>query len=125
MELCHMNRPTVIAQTSRMQESDLCGWLGEALPGDQLIYHRGFLAVDCNPATSRLVKPEQTRLGRVAPRARLAQELGLGRLVQRRHTDGEYSYIIVACARRLPPSSRETSHHPVVVGGMSLAGAVK
>jgi hypothetical protein len=80
-------------------ESDLCRWLGGAAPGDQLVYHRGFLARDCDPANERLTERERAELRRVARRARLAAETGLAHLVQRRNSPNDFSYLIIARPR--------------------------
>src|SRR5687768_16590414 len=93
------------ASPLRLTEADLCAWLGDALADDQLLYHRGFLAVDCDRDTSRLPPHERTNLVRLAHRARLAQTLGLAHLVQRRNGPGDYSYIILA---RVSPRLRAT-----------------
>ena len=87
---------------SLLTESALCSWLGDALPGDVKVYHRGHLAFDCSPATSRFARREQTELIRVARRARFAQDSGLAFLIQRRHGPDDYSYLIVARTRRHP-----------------------
>ena len=96
-----MNRSNFLARRA-LQEVDLCAWLGAAQPGDTLVYHRGFLTVDCSPATSNLAKSERSRLALVARRAILAQERGLACLLQRRHGPDDYDYLIVA--RRRPSS---------------------
>src|SRR5512132_962792 len=80
-------------------ESDLCRWLGAAAPGDQLAYHRGFLAVDCDPAAGRLTERERAELRRVARRAMLAAEGGLAHLVQRRNGPDDFSYLLIARSR--------------------------
>src|SRR5512133_2151267 len=77
-------------------ESDLCRWLGAAVPGDQFAYHRGFLAVDCDPTAGRLTKRERARLLRLARRARLAAEGGLAHLIQRRNGPDDFTYLIIA-----------------------------
>jgi hypothetical protein len=102
-----MNELILVETPPRLREADLCAWLGAALPGDSLVYHRGFLAVDCDYAISHLSKPERTRLTLVARRARLAEERGLVHLIQRRHGPDDYDYLIVA--RRRPRSQGRDS----------------
>lgn len=40
-----------------LTEIDLCGWIGQAAPGDILEYHRGFLALDTMAQGTRLHQP--------------------------------------------------------------------
>lgn len=80
-------------------EAAFCGWCGLALPGDRLVYHRGFLAVDVSPLTFKLPEPERRELLRVAQRAlRLADE-GLLHLLQRRNGEADFTYLAVARPR--------------------------
>lgn len=77
-------------------EEALLGWLGAAKPGDQAVYHRGFLAIDVAAATDRLTEHGRNELLRTAGCAMRAAEAGLVDLVQHRHEPGDYSYLIVA-----------------------------
>jgi hypothetical protein len=43
------------------RKSELTAWLSRARPGDRIVYHQGFLAVDCG-CTSSLQKRERHRL---------------------------------------------------------------
>lgn len=79
-----------------LTEIDLCGWIGQAAPGDIFEYHRGFLALDTMPRGSRLPERERAELARVARRAMWAAERGLIHLVQRRHGSDDYSYLAIA-----------------------------
>ncbi|MFN3946113.1 MAG: hypothetical protein ACK4K7_14400 [Allosphingosinicella sp.] len=79
-----------------LTEIDLCGWVGQAAPGDILEYHRGFLALDTMPHGTRLAERERAELARVARRAWWAAEYGLIHLVQRRHRTNDYSYLAIA-----------------------------
>jgi len=85
---------------NQLTEIELCGWVGQAAPGDILEYHRGFLALDTMPQGTRLAERERAELARVARRAWWAAERGLIHLVQRRHRSDDYSYL--AIARRKP-----------------------
>lgn len=38
----------------RLSEADLCSWIGAAVPGHRIEYHRGSLARDICPQVSRL-----------------------------------------------------------------------
>ena len=53
----------------RIDETSLCGWIGQAAPGDVLEYYRGFLAPDTFSHGTRLVERERAELVRVARRA--------------------------------------------------------
>jgi hypothetical protein len=80
-------------------EIELCGWLGQAAPGDILQYHRGFLAIDREPQHARMAKTDRDELIRMCRRAHWAAECGLAHLLQRRHGDGDYSYLLIARPR--------------------------
>ena len=80
-----MNRPL----GTPMGEMEFLGWLGQAEPGEVLVYHRGFLAVDRHWA-------EGGALDRLADRAAWAAEHGLADLLQRRHGHEDLSYLAIA-----------------------------
>lgn len=103
-----------------MTESDLCRWLGAAAPGDQLVYHQGFLAADLEPTSDRLTPREKERLRRVARRAMLAAEAGLVHLLQRRLGPGDYSYFLVARPR---PSAKSASLEVIFFEGADAPSA--
>ncbi len=79
----------------KLSEEDLCDWLGTAFPGDTIEYHRGHLAVDQAPGRSSLSDSDCRRLSGVARRALIFSEEGQAHLVQRRHGDGDYSYLAI------------------------------
>lgn len=88
----------------KLSEEDLCDWLGTAFPGDTIEYHRGHLAVDQVPSLSPLSEGDCRRLSGVARRAMIFAEEGRAHLVQRRHGDGDYSYLAIKArtpARRM------------------------
>lgn len=89
--------PAAGGQLSRLtlSEEDLCDWLGTAFPGDTIAYHRGHLAVDRAPGLSSLSDADCRRLSRVARRALIFAEESRAHLVQRRHDDGDYSYLAI------------------------------
>ena len=89
----------------RISEIDLCAWLGQAEPGQKLVYFRGFLLVDAIPHGSRLPEPDRAELRRVARRALWAADRGIADLVQRRHGPDDYSYVMIARPR---PSDSES-----------------
>ena len=77
-----------------LTEMELCGWLGQAAPGDILEYHRGFLAADIDARSGCLPERDQTELVRLGRRAMRAAEIGRAHLVQRRHGPNDYSYLL-------------------------------
>jgi hypothetical protein len=80
-------------------ERDLVRWLSTAQPGDQLTYHRGFLVVDTSSTTSRLSACNRQILQRVANRVADLVARGLVQAVQRRHAEGDCSYLVIASKR--------------------------
>jgi hypothetical protein len=78
-----------------LSEEGFCTWLGTALPGDAIEYHRGHLAVDRDPVRSRLPETDRRRLSRLARRALIFAEERRAHLVQRRHGEGDYSYLAI------------------------------
>lgn len=86
-----------------LSEEDFCDWLGTALPGDAIEYHRGFLAVDQDPSLSKMTDAQRRRLAAVARRALILADENRVHLVQRRHGDGDYSYLAI---KATPPRRR-------------------
>ncbi|MCB1489269.1 MAG: hypothetical protein KDJ88_17660 [Bauldia sp.] len=86
----------------RLSDAEFCFWVGEALPGDTLEYHRGFIAVDVG--SGNLSTPEQKALRKLVRSAAWASEAGLVHLVQRRRGPGDFSYLAVKRPR--PRSTR-------------------
>jgi hypothetical protein len=80
---------------SRVSESQFCAFVGKSSSGDWLIYHRGHLAIDVDPSSSRLCATDRAELKRLAHRAMWAAKLGLVHLVQRRHGPHDYSYTAI------------------------------
>ena len=97
MDICIPDIPIAAAP---LTELALCTWLGAAAPGDSISYHRGFLAREVSPLTLMLPEPERLALVRLANRAWLLADAGLAHLLQRRHGEEDYEYLIVA--RRRP-----------------------
>lgn len=78
-----------------VDEAELARWLATARRGDLLEYHRGVLAIDRLFYAGRPGGEHRRQLDRVANiLLALAQEGG-GHVLQRRHGDGDYSYIFV------------------------------
>lgn len=76
-------------------EVDLEAWLTTAQPGDRLIYHRGFLAVDASGSTGRLPPPQARELRRVARLAFAAVERGVVHAVQQRNGPNDFTYLLI------------------------------
>jgi hypothetical protein len=80
---------------------DFCGWLAMATPGSATVYHRGHLGRDRCRSTTALSERDRQELIMLARQALIAAEDGRVHLLQRRHSDGDYSYIAVKSHRRL------------------------
>ncbi|MCA8882121.1 MAG: hypothetical protein KDA73_19685 [Rhodobacteraceae bacterium] len=93
--------PAQPPKSRSLTEIAFCSWVAQALPGDTLAYHRGFLALDREGG--RLGEAETLRLRRLADRARWAAETGLVHLVQRRL--GPERFVYLAIARRKKPAA--------------------
>ncbi len=82
-----------------LTEVALCAWVGTAAPGDSLVYHQGYLAIDAGAGGAWRTPAQRHELRRVASRAwQLAQE-GRVHLMQRWCADAVYSYILVVRPR--------------------------
>jgi hypothetical protein len=96
----------------RISEIDLCAWLGQAVPGDILEYHRGNLALDASPHNGSLGDQERKEIDRVARRAWWAAERQLVHLVQRRRGTNLFSYLLIARPR--PKVASPSSSSPLL-----------
>lgn len=83
-----------------LDEIGLSAWIAQAEPGEALVYHRGFLAVDATSVISKLPSDQQRALRLVAAAALRAAEQDLVHLVQARIGPDQFAYI--AIARRKP-----------------------
>lgn len=77
-------------------EISFCAWVAQALPGDRLEYHRGFLVLDTFALFTGLSDKERAELRNLADRAFWAAEQGLVHLVQERVGPDQFAYIAVA-----------------------------
>jgi hypothetical protein len=93
-----------------MTEELFCDWLASAQPGQSVEYYRGPLLYDRVPSTNALQPRDRVALVALAKREMQAAEDGRMRLVQRRHGEGDYSYIAVK-ARQRRRAYRTTSVH--------------
>ncbi len=79
-----------------LTDIEFCAWIGQAVPGDQLEYHRGFLGIDTTAVISTLPEPERRRLGALANAAYRAFDAALVHLVQVRLGPDRFAYLAIA-----------------------------
>jgi len=79
-----------------LDEIGLSAWIAQAEPGETLVYHCGFLAVDTFGSASPLSPERRSTLRRTADAALRAAEQGLVHLVQARIGPDQFAYIAVA-----------------------------
>ena len=72
-----------------------CSWLARAMAGDATVYYRGHIGRDRCRSTTALSERDRQALVTLARQALLAAEDGRVHLLQRRHGDGDYSYLAV------------------------------
>lgn len=95
-----VTRPDPNTTTARrFTDTEFCAWIGQAHPGDRLVYHRGVLALDANHDSEAPKTDARRELARVARRARWAAQQGLVHLVQRRNGPDDFTYIAIARPR--------------------------
>ena len=82
-----------------LAETTFCAWLGQAHPGDALVYHRGLLALDASPHGQTFKGQDRKELCRVARRAWWAASQGFVHLIQRRNGPDDFTYIAIARPR--------------------------
>ena len=88
-------------------------WVARANPGERLEYHRGFLTVDCSPA-SRLAEHDRRVLTELADAARKSADGDQVHLVQRRNGPTDFSYLAIKASLTLEaPSPRYRSCLPL------------
>jgi hypothetical protein len=93
----------------RLTETAFCAWLGQAHPGDALVYHRGVLALDASINSQTPSSDARRELARVARRAWWAAEQGLIHLLQRRNGPDDFTYLAIARPRPKQPSATLSS----------------
>lgn len=79
-----------------LTEIQFCAWVAQALPGDRLEYHRGFLVLDAFPGLSKLGDNERKELSLLGSRAFWTEAQGLVHLVQERLGPDLFSYLAIA-----------------------------
>lgn len=87
---------TTIRSKAPLTEIQFCAWVAQALPGDRLEYHRGFLVLDTFPGLSKLGDNERTELALLGKRAFWTEGQGLVHLVQERLGPDLFSYLAIA-----------------------------
>ncbi len=83
-------------------------WVGQAMPGNRLMYHSGLLGRDAAICS----EPERRRLQELARTARRAFEAGLVHLVQQRLGPGRFGYLAIARTRRRREAPSPTRRRP-------------
>ena len=93
----------VYVPTEKLTEERFANWIGDALVGQSIQYHEGFLLLDRSESGSGLGTKERNRLHSVARRAWIACELGLVHLFSLKVADGHYRYIAIRSSSKLTP----------------------
>jgi hypothetical protein len=75
-------------------------WLGNALGGERVEYHRGVLVIDREPRISTLAERHRQELVRIADRAMASAGEGLVLLLQERRGKDDFSYVAVMAKRK-------------------------
>jgi len=89
--------PLITARASRpLSEIEFSAWVAQAVPGDRLEYHRGFLGLDTFALFSGLSNKDRGELRKLADRTFRAAEAGLVHLVQERIGTEQFAYIAIA-----------------------------
>jgi hypothetical protein len=88
--------PFTVRTRQPLTEIEFCSWVAQAVPGDRLEYHRGFLVLDTFPMFARLPDHQRAELARLGLRAFWAAGAGLVHLVQERVGPNRFAYIAIA-----------------------------
>lgn len=95
--------PSLYVPTGKLYETGLCDWMANALVGQSIQYHEGFLLLDRSDSGSALDAKDRSRLHALARRAWIACELGLVHLFSLKVAEGHYRYIAVRSSSTLTP----------------------
>ena len=87
---------TTIRPKAPLTEIQFCAWVAQAIPGDRLEYHRGYLAVDADKVTSNLDPNARAELACLRDRAFWSETAGLVHLVQQRLGQDRFAYLAIA-----------------------------
>ncbi len=90
---------TTVCSIRPLTEIEFAAWVAQAVPGDRLEYHRGFLGIDVTPGISTLPEPDRRQLADLGQAAFGAFARGLVHLVQERCEIDRFSYIAIARPR--------------------------
>lgn len=110
--MLNLNMLSGIGDVLQLTELALERWVRDAMPGDQLAYHRGFLAVDTSMTESKLSVPVRRELQRIAGAALAAALQGKVHAVQQRHGESDYIYLLIARPRPITRRSRHAITSP-------------
>ena len=104
--MCHhdhlvRHQAPLFCAAAELDQITFCAWIGQAMPGDRLEYHRGFLGIDSTSGISMLPEPERSQLNALAKAAYRAFEAGFIDLVQERIGPDHFAYIAVARTKPL------------------------
>ena len=100
--------PPVYVPTEKLTDATACDWIANALAGQSIQYHEGFLMMDRSDTGSGLPAKERNRLHSVARRMWIACELGLVHLFSLKVADGHYRYLAVRSANTFSPPEIRT-----------------
>ena len=100
--------PPVYVPAEKLTEAAACDWIANALVGQSIQYHEGFLMMDRSDCGSGLSAKERSRLHSVARRMWIACELGLVHLFSLKVADCHYRYLAVRSANTLTPPEIRT-----------------
>jgi hypothetical protein len=100
--------PPVYVPAEKLTEAAACDWIANALVGQSIQYHEGFLMMDRSDSGSGLSAKERSRLHSVARRMWIACELGLVHLFSLKVADCHYRYLAVRSANTLTPPEIRT-----------------
>lgn len=104
------------AHQRTLTDIELCAWIGQAMPGEKLEYHRGFLSIDANPLCQAIDPANRRRIDGLARAAYRACDAGLIHLVQHRRGDGDFAYIAVTRPKPNPKPRRSRHDHAPPIG---------
>ena len=93
----------VYVPPEKLTEAGLCDWMANALVGQSIQSHEGFLILDRSDSSSEMAAKDRGRLHALARRAWIACELGLVHLFSLKVDEGHYRYIAVRSASTLTP----------------------
>jgi hypothetical protein len=93
----HQKRPDRL-----LGESAFMAWIGDAAPGEAIIYHQGLLGIDRTRGPSSLPESTRSQLDRVAACALALAEDGAVLLVQRRIAEDRIAYIAIKASGDKP-----------------------